>query len=270
MADSELILRDHRGPITRLTLNRPDRRNALGRAMVNELSDVLAQLASDSRVRVLIITGAGTSFCAGMDLKESAELHALGLLEADHRAVADARAIAELIDRLHRFPRFTIAQINGPAYGGGAGLAMACDGLIMSDRARLGYPEVLRGLVAAIVLPDLVRQIGERRARTLVLTGQLLTANEAMRWGIVNQVCTDDQLDAAAWAVAERALEAAPEAVAITKRLLDEAGQRPPDLYGAAALSASIRVSREAREGHAAFLEKRRPDWAVDLPSMEN
>lgn len=264
MPDLDLVLRDDRGPIVRLTLNCPDRRNALSRDLVAALAEHLDGLANDSSVRVLILTGAGSSFCAGMDLKEAATDFALPPSKAEQRAVDDSLALARLIDRLHRFPRLTIAAVNGPAFGGGAGLAMACDALMMSETARIGYPEVVRGLVAAIVLPDLVRQVGERRARTLLLTGHFLSATEALQWGLANQVCAPDRLDADAWAAAARALEAAPEAVVLTKRLIDEASGRALNLDDAAALSASVRVSEEGREGLTAFQEKRRPLWAID------
>jgi methylglutaconyl-CoA hydratase len=260
-----LVLRSNRGPIAVLTLNRPDRRNALSRALIAELSDALAALAVEPGVRAVILTGSGTVFCAGMDLKEAAEVGTSA--EAERRAVADAQSIADLIQQVHRLPQPSIAALNGDALAGGAGVALACDFVVASERARIGFPEVHRGLVAAIVMHDLVRQVGERRARQLLLCGDLLIASTAYQWGLVNQVVPDggSALDTAL-AVARRLAPLAPGAIATTKRLIAEATNRPKDLRGAAAVSASVRVGDEAQEGIRAFLEKRPPRWAVDFP----
>ncbi len=257
--DSYILRADH-GPVVVLTLNRPDRRNALSRALVAALSDALDGLAVKPGVRSVVLTGAGTAFCAGMDMKE-----AVGgdpNAEAEERAVADAQAIAHLMAQVHAFPRPTIAALNGPAIAGGAGLAMACDFVIAAQEARISYPEVRRGLVAAIVLPDLVRLIGERHARELLLTGEPIDAETADRWGLVNRVTPRDSVLREAILLGTTLVQSGPKAVEATKRLLDEAAGRPADLLGAAAISAAVRVSDEAAEGMRAFLEKRSPRWA--------
>ena len=138
--------------------------------------------------------------------------------------------------------------------------------MIASDSARIGYPEVKRGLVAAIVMHDLIRQVGDRRARQLLLSGDLLPAQEAERWGLVNRVVPPDRCLDEAVALAQSLAEAAPDALATTKRLLDEAWGRPKTLRGAAAVSAAVRVGDEAIEGMRAFLEKRPPSWAASNP----
>ena len=256
-----LVRRDDQGPIVVMTLDRPDRRNALSRAMIAALSDGLDQVAAESGPRVVVLAGAGPVFCAGMDLKEATDPGASA--EAEQQAVDDTRAIAHLIDQVHRFPRPTIAAVHGDALAGGAGLALACDLVVMADSARLGYPEVRRGLVAAVVMHDLVRQVGDRRARELLLTGAPIDAATAERWGLVNRVVPADRCRDAALELARTLLGSAPRALATTKRLLDEATGRPGDLRGAAAVSAAVRVGDEASEGMLAFLEKREPRWGV-------
>ncbi len=261
MADP-VLLRDRDGPVVVLTLNRPDRRNALGRELVATLIDAIDAEAADHATRAVVIAATGSVFCAGMDLKEAAADTA-GSPEAEVAAVADVRAIADLIDRVHRLPKPTVAAVQGDALAGGAGLAIACDLMVMAESARLGYPEVRRGLVAAVVLHDLARAAGDRRARQLLLTGEPIEAATAVDWGLAHSSTTVDSARATAVALARRIAGGGPEALATTKRLLDESAGRPPDLRGAAAVSAAARASAEAAEGMRAFLEKRPPAWAA-------
>lgn len=255
-----LVTREDRGPVAVLTLNRPERRNALSRALIAALGDALDAIEPDPAIRAVVLTGTGTVFCAGMDLKEATELDPSP--EAERKAVADAQAIADLIQQVHQFPRPIVAALNGPALGGGAGLATACDLVVADEGAEIGYPEVRRGLVAAIVLHDLVRQVGDRRARELLLTGEPIDAPTAERWGLVNAVAPAGHALEGAIELARGLVPSAPLALSTIKRLLDEATDRPADLRGAAAISASVRVGDEAAEGMRAFLEKRPPRWA--------
>jgi methylglutaconyl-CoA hydratase len=256
---TELVRRHDDGPIITLSLNRPDKRNALSRALVAALSDELDRIEASAGNRVVILAGEGKVFCAGMDLKEAAEDSADA--EAEARGVADVQGIAHLINQIHRFPRITIAAVQGAAVAGGAGLALACDFVLMADDAKLGYPEVLRGLIPAIVMHDLIRQVGERRARQLLLSGALIDAAVAERWGLVNQVVPAAELRSAAMEWARAQLASAPLAVEAIKRLIDDASRRPADLRGAAAVSAAARAGDEAAEGMKAFLERRTPNW---------
>jgi methylglutaconyl-CoA hydratase len=257
-----ILIREDRGPIAILTLNRPERRNALSRALVAELGDVIDQIACEPGVRALILTGNGPTFCAGMDLKEASESGEGD--QAERAAVGDAQGIADLIDHIHKFPHPTISAVQGDALAGGAGLALACDFVVMADSARLGFPEIKRGLVAAIVLNDLVRHVGDRRARDLLLTGRSLEAEEAQRWGLINLSVPALRCMSEALELARSLLGSAPVAATTTKRLLDESSSLPRDLRGAAAVSAAVRVGDEAREGMRAFLAKRLPDWALE------
>jgi|SRR5579864_9548903 len=258
------VLRSYRGPVAVVTLNRPEKRNALSRALIASFGDAIAHLAVEGGLRAIILTGAGPVFSAGMDLKEAASIGSS--IEAEKAAVADAQALADLIDAVHHLSRPTIAALNGDALAGGAGLALACDLVIASANARIGYPEVKRGLVAATVMHDLVRQVGDRRARELLLTGATIDAATAERWGLVNRVVPAERCLDEALALARSLAESAPAAIATTKRQLDEASGRPKSLRGAAAISAAVRVADEAREGMRAFVEKRPPDWAVPAP----
>jgi methylglutaconyl-CoA hydratase len=262
--NQQRVRRDDHGPIVVLTLNRPDRRNALSRGLVTALSDALDRLMVEFGPRALVLTGAGPAFCAGMDLKEALQRGANHSAEAE--AITDVQALADLINQLHRFPRPTVAALNGDALAGGAGLALACDFVLAAAGAHIGYPEVRRGLVPAVVLHDLVRQLGDRRARALVLTGRPVAADQAERWGLINRVVPGDSVLPEALELARSLLESAPRAVATSKQLLDEVTNRPTDLRGMAAVSASVRVTDEAREGMAAFLEKRPPSWTSAAP----
>ncbi|MFO0957239.1 MAG: enoyl-CoA hydratase/isomerase family protein [Isosphaeraceae bacterium] len=255
-----LVRYESRGPIALLTLDRPEKRNALSSPLVAELTDRLERIAADPTVRAVVLTGEGTAFCAGLDMAQ-ATLD-VGSPEAERRAIDESNALADLIRRLHTLPQPTVAALNGDALAGGAGLSMTCDLVVMADHARIGYPEALRGLVAAIVMHDLIRLVGERRARELLLTARAIDSATALDWGLVNRVvpapsCLDTAIE-----LAERASACGPMALATVKKLLDEAGRRPADLRGPAAVTASVRVSEEAIEGMRAFLERRQPRWA--------
>jgi methylglutaconyl-CoA hydratase len=257
---TNLVRREDRGSISILKLNRPDQRNALSRALVAELRDMIDKVRVAERIRVVVLTGAGTTFCAGMDLKEAAA--AADKPDAEQVTVAILQQFADLLHCLHTLPKPTIAAVAGDAVAGGAGLMAACDLVVASESASIGYPEIKRGLVASIVLHDLSRQVGDRRARQLLLSGESISAEVAKDWGMVNVVTPQEGCLDVALKLAQDLVKSGPQAIATTKRLLDEALGRPHDLRGAAAVSASVRVSDEAREGILAFIEKRLPAWA--------
>jgi methylglutaconyl-CoA hydratase len=256
---ASLATRQDFGAVAVVTLNRPNQRNALSRALVARLRDVLDGVAVDSAIRAIVLTGAGASFCSGMDLKETANLAPSP--ETERETIAILQEFADLIQTLHSLPKPTVAAVNGDALAGGAGLMCACDLAVAAEKARFGYPEVKRGLVPAIVVHDLYRQIGDRRTRQLLLSGALISSTEAREWGLVNAITPNDVVESAL-ATAEQFVECAPLALASTKHLIDEATARPRDLRGAAAVSAANRVAAEAREGMRAFVEKRPPSWS--------
>jgi methylglutaconyl-CoA hydratase len=209
----------------------------------------------------VVLTGAGAAFCAGMDLKQAAEMDASP--DGEHAMVAVLKEFADLLHCLHTLPKPTIAAVNGDAMAGGAGLMSACDMAVAAETVRIGYPEVRRGLVAAVVMHDLIRQVGDRRARQLLLTGEPITARVACDWGLVNAVTAPEACLDEAVRTAQGLVQCGPTALATTKRLLDETEGRPPNLRGAAAISAVIRSSEEAREGITSFVAKRPPRWAT-------
>src|SRR5437868_3594247 len=194
-----------RPPAAVITLNRPDKRNALSRGLIAALTDAFLRAADDAAARCVILTGAGNVFCAGMDLAELAE--SLSQAATPASVWDDALRLASLYDFIYRLPKPTVAAVNGPAVAGGAGLVTVCDLAVAAAEARFGYPEVRRGLVAAMVMPHLLRHVGERTARYLLLTGELIDAAEAARCGLVNAVVPAGEVMARAEALARSLAE---------------------------------------------------------------
>ncbi len=250
--------RDDAGVVT-LTLDRPDRRNAFDDALIADLRHTLDRLADDMSTRALVLTGAGSAFSAGADLDWMRR--AAGFSAAEN--LADARQLEALLAALDRFPRPTIARVNGAAIGGGMGLVAACDIAIASEQAIFAMSEVRLGLLPAVVAPFVRRAIGERACRRLFLTAERLDAAAALRLGLVHETVADEALDQAVAAVLDQLLQGGPEALAAAKALLidlrqasfDEAADRT------ARAIAERRASAEGKEGVAAFLEKREPAW---------
>ena len=242
-----------------VTLARPEHRNALSRALREELAATLGAAMTDPAVRALVLTGAGSAFCAGLDL---AELEAtLSMDEAAHRA--DSEALAELFLALMSAPKPVVAAVNGPAVAGGAGLVSACDLAVMGRGARIGYTEARIGFVAALVGALLLRQVGEKHARDLLLSARLVGADEALGMGLVNEVVDDDRVLEAACGRALALARNAPGSLALTKRLFLTAGGLPlPEaLERAVDLNVAARTGPELAEGVRAFLERREPGW---------
>ncbi len=241
-----------------IQLNRPDRRNALSRDLIASLADAFRRARDDAAVRSVILTGAGPAFCAGMDL---AELQ--GSLGGESEAVwDDAQRLAHLYDLIYTLPKPTIAAVNGPAVAGGAGLVTVCDLALAIPEARFGYPEVRRGLVAAMVMPHLLRHVGERTARYLLLTGELIDAVEAVRVGLANAVVERNQLLAAAQQWARSLAEGGPNALASTKELLRQFSRQALSVEECAQASAAPRLTDECRQGLTAFFAKQPVPWA--------
>jgi len=249
---------DHAGTII---LNRPEKRNALTRALLADLRQAFDDLHQEKRVRAVILTGAGTAFCAGMDLDEMRETSRQPRPHEQWRE--DAIAYQDLVEQMLRFPRPIIAAVNGPAVAGGAGLVLACDIVIASAGAAFGLPEPKRGIVAGIVSPLLAFRVGGGQAARLLLTAATIDANEAHRLGLFHELIDEDRLWARAVELAGQCAQSAPQALQLTKRMLNETigeslfGQ----LTSGAAVSATARTTEAATEGLNAFLEKREPRW---------
>ena len=242
-----------------VTLNRPERRNALSRDLITALAEAFRRAQDDAAVRSVIVTGAGTAFCAGMDLAELQETLDAG--EQKDIVWEDALRLARLFDQIYSLPKPTIAAVNGSAAAGGAGLVSVCDLAIAVPGAKLGYPEVRRGLVAAMVMPHLLRHVGERTARWLLLTGEMIDAADAVRTGLLNAMAAPHELlpRALEWAAALAA--GGPQALATTKALLHRFSRQSLSVEEAARASAEPRLSDECQHGLRAFFAKQPVPW---------
>jgi methylglutaconyl-CoA hydratase len=250
---------DGRG-VARLTLNRPEKHNALSGDGCDELRAAAAAIEADAAVRVVVLTGAGASFCAGADL---------GWMRAQFDAgrderIAQARRLAGMLQALNTLDRPLIGRVNGAAYGGGVGLVSVCDAVVASSAARLGLTETRLGLIPATISPYVLARMGEGRARAVFFSGRTFDAEEARRLGLVTRVVAPESLDAAVEEEVAPYLAAAPGAVAAGKRLARSLGPA----IDAAVIEATIArladawESPEARAGVGAFFEKRPPPWA--------
>ena len=213
-----LVRYENRPPATVITLNRADKRNALNRALIDGLIDGFQRARDDTATRCVIVTGAGSAFCAGMDLAELTETLDVG--KEATKVWDDVIHLAKLYQLIYTLPQPTIAAVNGAAVAGGAGLVTVCDLAVAVPETRFGYPEVRRGLVAALIMPHLLRHVGERTARYLLLTGALVDAAEACRTGLINAVVPADQLLPEALRWADLIGAGGPQSLAATKDLL--------------------------------------------------
>jgi methylglutaconyl-CoA hydratase len=246
-------------PAVVITLNRADRRNALSRALIAALTDAFTLARADAAARCVVLTATGKIFCAGMDL---AELQDSLAAPAEATPVwEDALRLARLYDLIYTLPKPTIAAVNGAAVAGGAGLVTACDLAVAVPEAKFGYPEVRRGLVAAMVMPHLLRHVGERAARYLLLTGETIDAAEAMRVGLVNEVVPAEMLQERTQALARSMAEGGPQALARTKELLHQFTRQAGSIEAAAQASAAPRLTEECQQGLRAFFGKLPPPW---------
>lgn len=252
------ILVSDKPPVRTITLNRPDRRNAMTPEMQKELIAAMGD-AVTSECRVLVLSGAGKAFCSGLDLSVLQEMQ--GKTEAEYRS--DAELIASLFVTLFELPMPTIAAVHGPAIAGGTGLATLCDFTLAAPEAQFGYTETRIGFVPALVSAFLALQIGDKRSRDLLLTGRLFDAEEALRIGLVNEIAPADQLANRVQALIDVLLINSPQSLVATKRLIAAQNRAWLDAAIVAAMEANIeaRETPDFREGVAAFLEKRKPAW---------
>jgi len=253
-----LLYNNEQGVMT-ITLNRPEKKNALNDTLVSELSDLLDGLSTDVSTKILILEGAGDAFCSGADLGYLKNLKDYSYDEN----LKDSRALAGLFLKIFEFPKITIAKVNGPAIAGGCGLATVCDFVFASERSKFGYPEVKIGFVAAIVSVFLIRQVGERKAREMLLSGEILSAEEAFSTGLINKVLLNSELDTYIADFAAKIIRNSPQAVKKTKSLLNSFSfELPVDaLDELAKLNAEFRQTSDFSEGVTSFLEKRKPNW---------
>lgn len=256
---SRLRLRKE-GPVARLSLHRPEVRNAFDDVMIRELTEAFRELADDPAIRVLVLSGDGDAFCAGADLRWMQKTR-----DYTYRQnLDDALALSEMLYHLYSFPRPTVARVHGAVVGGGNGIVSACDISIASTDAFFSLSEVRLGLMPSAIGPYIVKKIGEGAARVLFLTGDRIDAARAFQLGYVSEIANPGDLDAAVDRVVTTLLAGGPAAQKSAKELLE--GLAEMSLEEAkthtAELIARMRVGEEAQEGMAAFLEKRRPRWS--------
>jgi methylglutaconyl-CoA hydratase len=249
------------GHLSTITLNRPEKRNAISIQMIAELHAALDEIEK-THTRVVILTGIGKAFCAGIDLD---------YLQAIARQTAaenqeDSKRIAKMFRKIWSYSRPMIAAVNGHALAGGCGIATLCDFTLAVPEAKFGYTEVKIGFLPAIVSVFLTRQVGEKRARDLLLTGRLVEAQEAKELGLVNEIVPAENLMKRAHELAETILAASPSSVTRAKHLLVSSATASVDhdLERAVLESARVRCTPDFKEGIAAFLEKRKPVWQGD------
>ena len=246
------------GGVATLTLNRPDKRNAISYELIEDVLRALEEVKHSS-ARILILTGAGKAFCSGMDLDN---LKAL-IGRTPEQNLRDSRTMVSLFRTLYEFPKPTIAAVNGAAIAGGSGLALLCDFTLAVPEAKFGYTEVRIGFVPAIVSTFLLRQVGEKIARDLLLTGRIFDVEEAQRIGLLKEIVPPEKLMDRARELAAQLMESSPLSVAYTKRLLTDHARAELGAQFEAAIreNAGIRATADFREGIASFLEKRKPKW---------
>src|SRR5215467_10474367 len=252
-----VILVEAQSPqITVITLNRPERRNALTLELLTELCAAINVASQQPEQRVLILRGAGAAFCTGLDLKEAAD---------QSKAHTTAEKVAKTLITLAETRLVTIAAVHGAAVAGGAGIMSACDFVVAAEGTKIGYPEVRRGLVAGLVMTFLRRQVRERNMRELLFGGELIDAARAKEIGLVNRVVAANDVMIETQKFAESVLQGAPGALAQTKQLMEELWWRSvkEDVDLALKYHMQARESDEAREGIAAFNEKRKAKWVV-------
>src|SRR5688572_15251484 len=248
------------GGVARVTLDRPELRNAFDDALISSLTRTLVEIEKDPSVRVMILAGNGPAFCAGADLNWMKRMAGYGYGEN----LADAKALAQMLATLDRLPKPTIARVHGPVFAGGTGLVAACDIAVGTPEAKFCLSEAKLGLSPATISPYVIRAMGERLARRYFLTAEVFDAQEAYRIGMLSLLVPAGELDAAVAELVKHLLAGGPESHIKIKALIrDVAGRRPDDAVAAetAKRIAEIRGSAEGREGIAAFLEKRKASW---------
>lgn len=244
-----------------ILLNRPDFGNALTRSMVLQLTDALDDLYLERRVRAIVLTGAGDDFSQGVDLTETHE--AKDLPDPQQRWGDDAADLRDLLVRMLEITKPIIAAVNGPALSAGAGLVAAADVVVAADSASIGFPDARQGLVAGLAAPLLNFRVGAGQAARMLLTSTPIDAAEALRLGVFHELVSADKVWARAMQIADQCAAGAPEAIQLTKRLVNETlGENlATQLSAGAVMTATARTTEAAEEGIAAHLDGRPPEW---------
>jgi methylglutaconyl-CoA hydratase len=247
--------------VAELKLNRPDKRNALTRALLQQAGQAVAKVASEAQARLLVLSAEGPAFSAGMDLTEMQQRAAQP--DAKKEWAEDARIYRDLLVAIFQLPIPTLCVVQGPALAGGVGLVAACDLVLASEKASFALPEPKRGITAAVVAPLVIYRIGPGAATAMLLSGRTVSAHEALQVGFCHFLTTAAELDAKRRELCESILTGSPAALATTKKHLHACSVQTllAQLDAGMKLSAEARETADAREGLAAFLEKRDPAW---------
>jgi methylglutaconyl-CoA hydratase len=259
MAAYETIEVVQAGALARVTLARPDIRNAFNDVMIRELREAFAELVGATGLRAVVLTGEGSAFCAGADLNWMRRV----LEWSYEQNYEDSLNLARLMRDIYEFPRPVIGRINGPAIGGGTGLVAVCDIAVASLDAIFSFSEVKIGLVPACISPYVLKRVGERYAREYFLTGERLSAQRALECGLVNYAVPVAELDGVVNRIVENLVTSGPEALATCKRMVRMVSDQDLDTAGPATaeMIARLRMSPEGQEGMSAFLDRRTPAW---------
>jgi methylglutaconyl-CoA hydratase len=255
-----MLLVERKDGVARVTLNRPEVRNAFDDALIKQLHENFLSLGNDNSIRVVILAGNGPAFCAGADLNWMKRMAGYDYT-ANQR---DAQALAEMLAALDRMPKPTIARVHGPAFAGGTGLVAACDIAVGTHEAKFCFSEAKLGLSPATISPHVIRAIGERAARRYFLTAEVFDAEAAHRIGMLSLLVPSSEIDSEIEKLLTHLLAGGPEAMRKIKQLVRAVASRPLDdalVADTAKRIAEIRVSPEGQEGIASFLEKRKPSW---------
>ncbi len=258
----QTILYGVKDKVAKVTFNRPEVHNAFNDTMIRELSTVFDDIAQNSDIRVVIVTGKGKSFCAGADLNWMRRIKNYSYEDN----LKESLDLAEMLCKIYSSSKPTIARVNGAAIGGGTGLVAVCDIAIGATKAKFSFSEVKLGLIPACISPYVLKKCGEGKCREFFLTGERLTAEKACNAGLLNAVVPLEELDAAVDSLVRQLISSGPEAITRCKELLRRVAEMPLDeakKYTAEVI-AQLRISEEGQEGMAAFLEKRKPGWASD------
>lgn len=243
-----------------ITLNRPEKRNALNEEMVDSIKVALNMFEKDESVKVIILRAEGKAFCAGADLAYLQQLQE----NSYEDNLADSRSLKDLFQKIYTYPKIIIAQVQGHALAGGCGLASTCDFSFAVPEAKFGYTEVRIGFIPAIVLVLLLRKLGEGKAKQLLLSGETITAAEAREMGLINWIVEESNLSATVEAFAQNLItQNSGEAMALTKEMIGRVQDRDLEdaLEYAASMNAKARGSEDCQKGIAAFLNKQPIQW---------
>jgi methylglutaconyl-CoA hydratase len=254
MSEDHKVLFSVDQSIARITLNRPDKRNALNDELVSEFKDALRTAARDATVRVVLVTGAGKDFCSGADLASLQRISQAGVEES----MASARVMGELFVEMRRYPRPIIAAVRGRALAGGCGLATACDIILAAESAQFGYPEVNIGFIPAMVMAILRRSVSEKRAFELITRGEIISAKSALEAGMINRAFADDEFESSVEGYVAQMAAKSASAVSLAKSLLYHMDGMTFEtaIEAGIQLNAITRMTEDCRSGVERFLKK--------------